>query len=73
MHMVRQNDPSIDMKPGLRPSKPHGRAKTVDMPTQQIAFPVEQIYREETSRPARDDDDTPSCPPNVAHAQRAKQ
>ena len=50
MHVVRQDDPGIDMKGVSFPGGPHRLAEKVDVTDKKIASAVTQIDREEIGR-----------------------
>jgi hypothetical protein len=47
MHVVRQNDPGVDMKRGCEANGTNGCPKGFDLANQQIRPAVCQVYREE--------------------------
>ena len=53
MQVLRQHNPSVDMKRPFLPRQAHCLSQHVDMPQQQIALPVKQIHGKKV-RPACD-------------------
>jgi hypothetical protein len=47
MHVVRKDDPGIDMKRRAGSDPPNRDAQRVDVPDQQVRAAVQQVYREE--------------------------